>query len=93
MARRYGKWAGNPQGTPERVGNCLASVVGHMGWRSRGFGRAYDIPKQCDRRATHDLSGASARPNHARLCWQHAKRVRDAGINAVWIPEDKEATT
>lgn len=80
MARRYGRWAGNPKGTPERVGDCLASVVGYMGWRS----------KQCSRRATHTIDGDFVEGEDTRtpeLCYQHAARA-----GALWIPEDEEAT-
>lgn len=44
--RRYGQWAGNPQGQPERLMDCREEV-----WPEHGM--AY----QCQRKRGHGLNG------------------------------------
>jgi hypothetical protein len=56
--RRYGVWAGNPDGNPEDVTRCIEEVwnTGSAGW----------IPHQCSRKRGHGPDGL--------YCKQHAKR-------------------
>ena len=56
--RRYGKWAGNPNGYPERWGDCIAEVhdysscLFHQCCRKRGYGPDQKFCKQHAKKAT-----------------------------------------
>ena len=45
--RRYGNWAGKPNGYPEDKTRCVNSILGTYSW----------IPKQCSRRRGHGPNG------------------------------------
>lgn len=60
--RRFGAWAGNPEGTPEDVTRCIEEIwnIGSRGW----------IPHQCSRKRGHGPDGL--------YCKQHAKKHEEA---------------
>lgn len=47
MARRYGVWAGNPQGVSEHAARCIVEVLNRDGW----------VPHQCYRKRGYGLEG------------------------------------
>lgn len=55
---RYGSWAGNPKGNPEKKDQCVAQVYPPPGWisaqctRKRGFGPNGEYCKQHARKVT-----------------------------------------
>jgi len=57
--RRYGQWAGNPQGFPENKANCIYEI----------FPCTRDdwIPHQCRRKRGYGTDGL--------YCKQHAKKI------------------
>ena len=58
--RRYGQWAGNPEGYPEDKTKCIYAVFP---------GTRYEwIPHQCRRKRGYGPSGL--------YCKQHAKKIK-----------------
>ena len=54
--RRYGKWAGNPQGEPEDPELCVAEVPNYPAW----------APRQCSRKRGHGPEGLYCRQHGQR---------------------------
>lgn len=57
--RRYGCWAGKPEGRPEDMDLCIESV------RGKGGGFSSYLSVQCSRKRGHGFGGM--------FCKQHAK--------------------
>lgn len=76
--RRYAVWSGNPDGTPQVIGRCIASAKKKGAW----------ISSQCERKAAGMAApGADVASGNASYCTMHAKRLV-AGQH-VYTPEDE----
>ena len=96
MLRRYGQWAGSPNGSPEDVTLCIEEVY--------PAGRSI-IPAQCRRKRGHGKDGLYCK-QHARMqerkLTKHAPDVVESATSVSIFPtsevsaseaESKPATT
>jgi len=63
--RIYGEWAGNPEGVPERLTDCIKEVwppTSGGGWQ----------PYQCQRKRGHGPDGLYCK-QHAKKLWNEAQ--------------------